>query len=71
MVNNEVVGFLSAQLSDKHQTEDLRVAAADGLGYSGFSNGRNALLKIAQDENESTVLRQAAMRALGKSLHCK
>lgn len=71
MVNNEVVEFLSAQLSDRHQSEDLRVAAADGLGYTGFSNGRIALLKIAQDDNESTVLRQAAMRALGKTLYYK
>lgn len=71
MVNNEVVEFLSAQLSDRHQSEDLRVAAADGLGYTGFSNGRDALRKIAQDDNESTVLRQAALRALGKSLYYK
>lgn len=71
MGSNEVVEFLSAQLSDRHQSEDLRVAAAEGLGYTGLSNGRDALLKIAQDDHESTVLRQAAMRALGRTMYYK
>lgn len=69
MVNTEVVKVLAELLHDKNEYEDLRIAAADGLGYGGFSGARDALLQVVQDSGEGPLLRAAAIRALGRTLH--
>lgn len=47
---------------------DLRIAAAEGLGYGGFSNARGSLLQIIEDMHDESIVRQAAARALGRTL---
>jgi HEAT repeat protein len=69
MVNNEVVKVLADLLHDGGEYEDLRIAAAEGLGYGGFSDARDALLQVVQDPSETLTLRAAAIRALGRTLH--
>lgn len=69
MVSNEVVKVLADLLHDKSEYEDLRIAAADGLGYGGFSDARNALVQVVHDSEERQPLRAAAIRALGRTLH--
>lgn len=69
MGSNEVITVLAGLLHDKGQYDSLRMAAADGLGYGGFSSAREALLKTVQDESESKEIRVVAIRALGRTLH--
>ncbi|MFI8645925.1 HEAT repeat domain-containing protein [Pseudomonas iridis] len=69
MVSNEVVKVLADLLHDESEYEDLRVAAAEGLGYGGFSGARDALLQVVQDSSEGLTIRAAAIRALGRTLH--
>lgn len=68
MVKNEVVKVLADLLHDGSEYEDLRIAAAEGLGYGGFSSARDALLQVVQDSSEGQPLRAAAIRALGRTL---
>lgn len=68
MESTEVVNFLSQQMEDMFLPVEIRVAAAEGLGYSGFSNGRDALYKMANNDNQNDVVRAAATRALGQTL---
>lgn len=69
MVSNEVVKVLADLLHDESEYEDLRIAAAEGLGYGGFSGARDALLKVAQDSSEALMIRAAAIRALGHTIY--
>ncbi len=69
MENKEVITVLADLLHDKSQYDSLRMAAADGLGYGGFSSAREALLKAVQDESVSKEIRAVAIRALGRTLH--
>lgn len=68
MVKNDVIKTLAVLLRDQSEYMDLRVAAAEALGYSGFSDGRDALLNVIQDEVEDLTIRAAAIRALGRTL---
>ncbi|CAI8958524.1 HEAT repeat domain-containing protein [Pseudomonas mosselii] len=69
MVNTDVVKVLASLLHDKGEYESLRVAAADGLGYGGFSQARDALIQVIDDGSENQELRAAAIRALGRTLY--
>lgn len=55
MNQDNVITVLTALLNDKSDL-DQRLAAVDGLGYTGFTSGRKAL-------------RLAAIRALGRSVY--
>lgn len=68
MNQDNVITVLTALLNDKSDL-DQRLAAVDGLGYTGFTSGRNALLTIIEDKQEEKVLRLAAIRALGRSVY--
>lgn len=65
----EVVKVLTDLLHNKDLRIDLRVAAAEGLGFTGFTSGRDALLKVIEDSQEEWRIREAAIRALGQTVH--
>lgn len=68
MGKNEVISVLATMLHDKSEFDSLRIAAADALGYGGFSSARDELLKVVQDDQTNTEIRAAAIRALGHTL---
>lgn len=65
--DDEVISVLISLLNDTSDL-DMRIAAAEGLGYTGFSGARMALMQIVDDKRESPALRQAAVRALGRTV---
>ncbi|WP_419737396.1 hypothetical protein [Pseudomonas sp. COR18] len=70
MVKEDIVNALIKVLHDVGEYEAVRIAAADGLGYSGFSvSARTALLRTAEDKGESQQIRASAIRALGHTVH--
>ncbi|NBA97983.1 hypothetical protein GUY40_24080 [Pseudomonas sp. R5(2019)] len=69
MGNTDVIKVLTDLLNDERQLIELRIAAADGLGYGGFSGARDALQQVVEDGQADVLLRQAAIRALGQTLH--
>lgn len=69
MISNEVINFLIKQMNDRFLAREIRLAAAEALGYSGFSDGREALHLVADDDQMSDELRAAATLALGRTLH--
>ena len=68
MNQDNVIAVLIGLLNDKSNL-DTRIAAADALGYTGFTGGRTALLQIIEDKQETEDLRHAAIRALGRTVY--
>jgi HEAT repeat protein len=54
-------------LNTPRMGNDLRVAAAEGLGLAGGPAARQALMKIVGDVRVGIAVRSAAARALGKA----
>lgn len=69
MNNTEVITVLSGLLQDASELTDIRVAAADGLGFAGFTSARDTLWAVAQNEQTELPVRIASIRALGQTLH--
>jgi HEAT repeat protein len=69
MVSSEVIQVLADLLNDEHLEVDLRVAAAEGLGFTGFSSGRAALMQALGNIDTQPKVRVAAIRALGQTVH--
>lgn len=68
MNQENVIAVLIRLLNDESDL-DMRVAAAEGLGYTGLRGGCTALLQIVENKHEAPVLRQAAARALGRTVY--
>lgn len=69
MENDKAIEILATLLHDSGEYVSLRVAAAEGLGYAGFSTARVALQRVIQDETEMVEVRAAAIRALGHTVY--
>lgn len=67
MTQENVIAVLIGLLSDKSDLE-MRIAAVDGLGYTGLTDVRTVLLQIVDDKQEEKTLRRAAARALGRTV---
>ncbi|BCN13383.1 HEAT repeat domain-containing protein [Ralstonia nicotianae] len=63
----DVIKELIAMLNRNAAGVDIRAAAAEGLGYAGGPEARDALVKIMNDGTAGVVVRSAAARALGRA----
>lgn len=65
--DEEVISVLIGLLSNTNDM-DMRIAAADSLGYTGLSSVRTVLMQVIDDKRERVELRLAAVRALGRTV---
>ncbi|MGU9808447.1 HEAT repeat domain-containing protein [Pseudomonas sp. LF052] len=58
---------LISMMNDSNKPNEVRAAAAEGLGYVGGSEARSTLAKMMTDSNKPNVVRAAAAKALGRA----
>ena len=54
-------------MNDSMKPNEVRAAAAEGLGYVGGSDVRSALAKMMKDSLKPNEVRAAAAKALGRA----
>jgi len=60
---NELIDLMN----DGMKPNEVRAAAAEGLGYVGGPEARSSLAKMMTDGMKPNVLRAAAAKALGRA----
>lgn len=64
---NEAVDTLVSILTSSSQKLEMKIAAAEGLGFAGGHEARDALRKIVKSSNQKPELRVVAAKALGRA----
>jgi HEAT repeat protein len=63
----QAVNTLIVVMSSNDYALSVRMAAAEGLGYAGGIEAREALMKVVKTDSFSNDLRAAAAKALGRA----
>lgn len=68
MDNQEAVKYLINVLRSSTFPTEVRVGAAEGLGFTGFTTAREALSSAIDSHTYPTPVRVAAAKALGRAV---
>ena len=68
MENLDAVKALITVMQSSAYPPDVRVGAAEGLGYTGFSAAREALDTVMKSSAYPPAVRAAAAKALGRAV---
>jgi HEAT repeat protein len=60
---NELIGMMN----DSMKPNEVRSAAAEGLGYAGGPEARASLVKMMKDSMQPNAVKAAAAKALGRA----
>jgi HEAT repeat protein len=64
---NEAVDTLVSIMTGSNYKLEMRIAAAEGLGFAGGHEARDALKKVVKSSNQKPELRIVAAKALGRA----
>lgn len=68
MDNLQAANMLIDVMQSRSTDLEIRIGAAEGLGYTGFVTARDALYGVLTSAAYPSELRAAAARALGRTL---
>lgn len=68
MDNQAAVDYLVNVMQSTGFLTEIRVGAAEGLGFTGFISAREALAEVMDSDIYPTEVRVAAAKALGRAV---
>ena len=68
MENSDAVKALITVMQSSSYPPEVRVSAAEGLGYTGFTVAKDALDTVMKSSAYPPVVRAAAAKALGRAV---